>query len=168
MTHYARLAELVEDVGAQLGVSDWVTIEQDMIDGFADLTNDHQWVHVDRERAAAGPFGTTVAHGYLTLSLTADLVDQVLTVDDVDVYLNKGLDRVRFKAPVRSGERVRARVEIVAATPRVHGYTEVVLGVAMEIEGGTQVAMTSHLRLLAHVPEPSPAPRPVVAAGSPP
>lgn len=156
MSQYARLSELTGRVGTHLGHSDWWPIDQDMIDRFADLTHDRQWLHVDRERAAAGPFGATIAHGYLIVSLLADMVLGMLAVDEVDLIVNKGLDRLRFKAPVRCGDRVRARVELVSATPRVYGYTELLLGVVVEAGSGT-VAMTGQVRMLMHVPEHVPA-----------
>lgn len=159
MTRYERLADLTAKAGTPLGHSEWRDIDQDLIDQFADLTNDHQWLHVDRERAAAGPFGTTIAHGYLIVSLMADMVLRMLVVDEVDLIVNKGLDRLRFKAPVRCGERVRARVDLVTANQRVHGYTELTLGISLEIgdraDGAGTVAMTGQVRLLMHVADRS-------------
>src|SRR6266545_3475439 len=95
--------------GEHLGYSDWVEITQDRVNQFADATGDHQWIHVDPERAKAGPFGGTVAHGYLTLSLLIPLWTDLLDVEDVSTKVNYGLDKVRFPAPVPAGSRIRVR-----------------------------------------------------------
>ena len=100
--------ELRAGVGEQLGHSDWLEIEQKRIDLFADATGDHQWIHVDPERAASGPFGTTIAHGYLTLSLLPTLVPQVLRVEGMKMGINYGANKVRFPSPVPVGSRLRA------------------------------------------------------------
>lgn len=107
--------DLVARSGTDLGVSDWVTVEQDNITTFARLTGDEQWIHVDPERAAAGPFGATVQHGFLTLGLSTGLLDHVFTVSDVSLVLNYGLNRVRFPSPLRVGSRVRMHVAIADA-----------------------------------------------------
>jgi acyl dehydratase len=115
------LAELRSLAGQELGTSDWLKVNQSMIDGFAEVTGDHQWIHVDVERARReSPFSTTVAHGFLILSLAARLGFDVFTVEGVRLGLNYGLDRVRFTAPVRSACRVRARVTLDAVrdTPK--------------------------------------------------
>src|SRR5947207_13000333 len=106
--------ELKAAVGEQLGYSDWVEIDQKRIDLFADATGDHQWIHVDPERAASGPFGTTIAHGYLTLSLLPVVSYEVIPSPDGGMAINYGLDRVRFPAPVPVGSRVRASFEVTA------------------------------------------------------
>ena len=105
------IEELRGLVGQQLGPSDWLLIDQQRIDAFARITEDDQWIHIDRERAAAGPFGTTVAHGYLTASLLPRLVRDVYRIEGVRSVVNMGSDRVRFPAPVPAESRVRARVE---------------------------------------------------------
>ena len=105
------LTDLGSLVGQEIGTSDWIVITQDRIDAFADATDDHQWIHVDSERASAEtPFGTTIAHGFLTLSLIGALMRDAVTVDGPRMTLNYGLNRVRFVSPVPSGSRIRARV----------------------------------------------------------
>ena len=99
-TVFANLDEVLESVGRDLGHSDWLAVEQDRINLFADATGDHQWIHIDAERAAAGPFGATIAHGYLTLSLVSCMLPQVLRVDGVSMGINYGVNRVRFPHPV--------------------------------------------------------------------
>jgi acyl dehydratase len=131
--------ELVDWVGRHLGYSDWMQIDQDRIDQFADATGDHQWIHVDAERAAAGPFGATVAHGFLTLSLIPVLVSQVYTVENVSVRINYGLGKVRFPAPVLVGSRLRAGVELLGLESTPNGWRSTAL-VTIEIEGGAKPA----------------------------
>lgn len=127
-------------VGRDLGVSAWLTIDQDRIDAFADATGDHQWIHVDPQRAAAqGPFGSTVAHGYLTQSLTNHLVPQVLQVEGFAMGVNYGTDKVRFPAPVPVGSRVRCRVAIVAVDD-VAGGVQVRTRITVELEGSDRPA----------------------------
>lgn len=128
------LAELPELVGHEVAVSDWFTVTQEQVNLFADATGDHQWIHVDKERAAKGPFGTTVAHGYLTLSLLPKLAESALKVDDVRMGVNYGLNRVRFPAPVPSGSRIRARLKLLAYEP-IDGGAQLVMQVTMEREG---------------------------------
>jgi len=120
--------------GKSLGVSRWVTIDQGMVTAFAELSGDRQWIHVDPQRAAQGPFGTTVAHGFLTLSLSTDLLDQIFTVDDVGVILNYGLNRVRFPAPLPVGSRIRMHVSLADVTDVPDGV-QVVYHLEYEIEG---------------------------------
>ena len=110
-------AALTDWVGRQIGPTDWMVIEQDRIDLFADATGDHQWIHVDPERASAGPFGAPIAHGYLTLSLVNRFLPELMRVDNSSMGVNYGVDRVRFPSPVRVGSRLRARAEVVAADP---------------------------------------------------
>jgi acyl dehydratase len=129
------LASLRERVGEELAVGDWLTVDQATIDRFAEATGDHQWIHVDKERAAKGPFGTTVAHGYLTLSLLPKLAESALQVDDVRMGVNYGLNRVRFPAPVPSGSRIRARLKLLGYEP-IDGGAQLVMQVTMEREGG--------------------------------
>ncbi len=121
-------------VGQSLGVSDWVTITQHQVNQFADATGDHQWIHVDVEKAAAGPFGTTIAHGYLTLSLAAVFMEQLLKVNNVAMAVNYGLNKVRFTAPVPVGSRLRAAGEIAAVREKGAGY-EVTIKLTYEVEG---------------------------------
>jgi acyl dehydratase len=130
----STLSSLQQRIGEELAVSDWLTVDQATIDKFADATGDYQWIHVDKERAAKGPFGTTVAHGYLTLSLLPKLAESALKVDDVRMGVNYGLNRVRFPAPVPSDSRIRARLKLLAYEP-IDGGAQLVMQVTMEREG---------------------------------
>jgi acyl dehydratase len=123
-------------VGTTVGSSDWLTIEQGQIDGFADATLDHQWIHVDVGRAEGGPFGTTIAHGFLTLSLLPALIAQVYRVDGVRMGINYGLNRVRFTSPVPVGSKVRGTIELVEVGD-VAGGVQLVNKVTVEIEGSS-------------------------------
>src|SRR6478735_10869998 len=111
---FTSAQELRDGVGQELGHSDWLEIEQKRIDQFAEATGDHQWIHVDPERAAAGPFGTTIAHGYLTLSLANLFLPDLLTVETFSMGVNAGLDKVRFPAPVPVGSLIRGVGEVVS------------------------------------------------------
>jgi acyl dehydratase len=128
------LDEIKARVGTDLGVSDWVTVDQDRITTFAKLTGDEQWIHVDPERARSGPFGTTVQHGFLTLSMATGLLWSVATVEGFGVILNYGLNRVRFPAPLRLGDRFRMHVSLAEAK-ELPGGVEVVYHLEYEIEG---------------------------------
>ena len=125
---------LLERAGSQLGVSEWVDVEQGKVTAFAQLSGDEQWIHVDPVRAAAGPFGATVQHGFFTLSLSTGLLDQVFTVTEVPMVLNYGLNKVRFPAPLRVGSRVRMHVTLAEAT-EVSGGVQVVYHLVYEVEG---------------------------------
>jgi acyl dehydratase len=138
------LAELEGAAGLELEPSDWVTIEQRAIEQFADATGDHQWIHVDPERAAQGPFGTTVAHGYLSLSLLPGLLGSVLRVSDARMGVNYGIEKVRFTAPVPSGSRVRLKAVIHSAERRGEGVLYRV-GAEVEIEGADKPAMVGEV-----------------------
>lgn len=116
-TTYATLADLAAHVGQPLGTSEWVVVDQARIDAFAAATGDHQWIHVDPERAKAGPFGTTIAHGFLTLSLLPMLFDTGFAIADVKMGVNYGLNRVRFVSPVPAGSRLRAHFRLLAFEP---------------------------------------------------
>ena len=140
MRHFAHLADLQALVGQEIGVSDWLVVDQHRIDLFAESTGDRQWIHTDPARAAAGPFGATVAHGFLTLSLLAELGDQAFVIDDVRMGVNYGLDRVRFPAPVKSGSRVRGRFVLQAYTPLEAGGAQLAVEATVEIEGGSRPA----------------------------
>ncbi|HVX21187.1 MAG TPA: MaoC family dehydratase [Acidimicrobiales bacterium] len=118
--------------GRHLGYSDWVTVEQERVNQFADATGDHQWIHVDIERANNGPFGGPIAHGYLTLSMIPELLDQVLTVADTTSGVNYGCNRVRFPAPVPVGSQIRLGVAVAAVDP-VPGGVQVVLDATVEV-----------------------------------
>ena len=139
------LAELKEKVGDHLGFSEWQEIAQDRINDFADATLDHQWIHVDVERARAeSPFGGPIAHGYLTLSLVPHLYHQVLDVQGIQMAINYGLNKVRFPSPVPAGSKVRLGVELDSAED-VKGGVQCVLKCTAEIEGGEKPAMVAEL-----------------------
>ncbi|MCL4737450.1 MAG: MaoC family dehydratase [Burkholderiaceae bacterium] len=139
MRRFARLAELQPLVGQEIGVSDWIGIDQARIDRFADATGDHQWIHVDPARAAAGPFGATIAHGFLTLSLLPAMGMAAFEIDGLRMSVNYGLDRVRFPAPVRAGSRLRGRFVLREYQP-IEGGAQLVVECTMEIEGGAKPA----------------------------
>ena len=139
MKVFNGVAELEKAVGTHLGYSDWHTVTQEQIDKFAEATGDHQWIHVDTEKAKAGPFGTTIAHGYLTLSLLPKLVQQVYRVDGLKMGINYGCDNVRFPSPVPVGSRLRAGVELLELTHTPAG-TRVKVKVTVEREGGDKPA----------------------------
>jgi acyl dehydratase len=122
-------------VGQELGPTDWVAVEQERIDAFAAATDDPQWIHVDPERAGAGPFGTTIAHGYLTLSLLPSFTYRVLPLDGARLTINYGLNRVRFPAPVPVGSRVRGRFRVIDVSD-VEGGHQLTLEATVEREGG--------------------------------
>jgi acyl dehydratase len=126
--------ELAGRVGHEVGVSDWVTVDQERIDRFADATGDHQWIHVDAQRAAAGPYGSTIAHGYLSLSMLPALVGPLLRIEGVSMRLNYGIEKVRFPHPVPVDSRIRARITIESVEESRQGVR---LGLAcvLEIDG---------------------------------
>jgi acyl dehydratase len=126
--------DLASSVGKDLGTGDWFTVGQDRIDTFADATDDHQWIHVDAEKARQGPFGTTIAHGYLTLSLFIPLFGDLLDVDGVRTKINYGLNRVRFPAPVPVGSRIRLTATIAGVREVGGNGVEVTLDGTIEIE----------------------------------
>jgi acyl dehydratase len=138
-TVFRGIAELSPAVGSELGVSDWLTVTQQMVDQFAESTGDHQWIHVDPERAASGPFGTTIAHGYLTLALLPVLAEQIFRVDDVTLAINYGTNRVRFPQPVPVGSRIRARATLTSVRSIALG-TQVRVLYTIELEGSEKPA----------------------------
>ena len=125
---------LKEKVGSHLGYSDWVEVSQDQVNLFADATDDHQWIHVDPERAKQGPFGGPIAHGYLTLSLAPVLFAQVLRVDGISMGVNYGLNKVRFPAPVPVGSKVRMGATL-ANVEDIAGGVQVTMDLTFEVEG---------------------------------
>ena len=125
--------------GAEFGPSSWVQVTQERIDAFAEATGDHQWIHVDRERAAAGPFGTTIAHGYLTLSLIPAMSWEVMPRQEGGMGINYGLNRVRFPAPLPSGSRVRGTFR-VDSVDEFDGGTQSTMTATIEREGGDKPA----------------------------
>lgn len=139
MKIFNGIAELEKAVGTHLGFSDWHEVTQEQVNMFADATGDHQWIHIDTEKAAQGPFGATVAHGFLTLSLLPMLAAEVYSVEGVKMGVNYGADKLRFPSPVPVGSRVRAGVELNGVTPNSLGY-QVATRVTIEREGGDKPA----------------------------
>ena len=131
---FAKLADLAALVGQELARSDAVLIDQDRIDGFAAHTEDRQWIHVDHAKAAQGPFGTTIAHGFLTLSLLPHLMERSMAIDDVRMGINYGVNRVRFPAPVPSGSRVHANFKLLSFEP-IEGGAQLVIEATFLREG---------------------------------
>ena len=117
MARFETLAQMVALVGQEVAVTDWTLITQDQVNKFAEATGDHQWIHVDVERAKAGPFGGPIAHGFLTLSLIAKFFDESLQIDEPTMGVNYGLNKVRFMAPVPVGSRLRARLKLLSTEP---------------------------------------------------
>jgi acyl dehydratase len=136
---YSTPAALIGQEGTLLGPTEWLEIEQDRVDGFAEVTGDHQWIHVDIERAKAGPFGGTIAHGYLTLSLVNHFLPELIEVQGFAHAVNVGADRLRFLSPVRVGSRIRASGEI-ASVEEIKGAIQSVVRVTIEIEGAEKPA----------------------------
>jgi acyl dehydratase len=134
-TVFESPAALKQAVGQQLGHSDWLEVTQERVDRFADATGDHQWIHVDPERAKQGPFGGTIAHGYLTLSLVNLFLPQVVEVRGISMGVNVGADRLRFPAPVRVGSRIRGRAELTGAEDTADGGVQARIRVTVEVEG---------------------------------
>ena len=128
-------AAVLASVGQALGPTDWTTVTQERINTFADATGDHQWIHVDPERARAGPFGACVAHGYLTLSLANLFLPQLVRYERLKMGVNYGCDKVRFPAPVKVGARIRGRGEVVAAEPVKGEGVQITVRISVEIEG---------------------------------
>jgi len=139
MITYDRLADLAALEGRVIGTSGWVDVDQARIDQFAQATGDRQWIHVDPARAAAGPFGTTVAHGFLTLAMLSELATDAFRIADTRMGLNYGLDRVRFPSPVPVGSRLRALCVLQSYEPMAGG-AQVTVTVTIEREGGAKPA----------------------------
>jgi acyl dehydratase len=135
MRTFPTLAELAALAGQEVAVSDWITVTQKQIDLFAEATGDHQWIHVDEERAKAGPFGAPIAHGFLTLSLIPKFFDNALAVLDTKMGVNYGLNRVRFTGPVPVNSRLRARLTLLECTPIDGNGYQMTWQVTMEREG---------------------------------
>ena len=134
------LEEIKAQAGADLGYSRWIEITQDRVNTFADATDDHQWIHVDEERAKDGPFGGTIAHGYLTLALLIPLWSELLEVTGVKMAVNLGLNRVRLPSPVRVGSKIRAHGAIASVIEVKGGGVEVVVDLTVEIDGAEKPA----------------------------
>ncbi|MBL8328091.1 MAG: MaoC family dehydratase [Rubrivivax sp.] len=142
-TCHARLMDLAALVEAEIGVSDWIEIDQARIDAFARATGDAQWIHVDPQRAATGPFGSTIAHGFLTLSLIPALKDAAFEVADVRMGINYGLNRVRFIEPVKVGSRLRARFRLLSFEP-LEGGAQLGTEAILELGGSVRPACVAH------------------------
>lgn len=142
MTTTVSYADLAGLAGVDLGWSDWLEITQDRVNVFADATDDHQWIHVDAERAATGPFGAPIAHGFLSLSLGVVFWSDLLDVEGVTTKVNYGLDKVRFVSPVKVGARVRMNA-VVAEVVEVPGGYQLTVDQTTEIEGGTKPAVVA-------------------------
>ncbi len=137
-TVFTSVAQLQATVGEDIGVGEWHALEQDRIDLFAKATGDFQWIHIDPQRAAGGPFGATIAHGYLTLSLLPMLMSEVFDFDNIVMTINYGLNKVRFPAPARSGTQLRARIAMNGVEPVGDDGkgAQVTLGAAVESDAG--------------------------------
>ena len=150
MKHFTHLEDLAALVGHALATSDWIAIDQARIDAFAEATQDRQWIHVDPARAAAGPFGVTIAHGFLTLSLMPALLASAFVIDDVRMGVNYGVNRVRFPAPVPVGSRLRAHFRLIGFEP-ILGGAQVTLEASVEREGGAKPVCVAELVTRQHI-----------------
>jgi acyl dehydratase len=140
MKTFQTLADLATLVGQEVAVSDWLSITQEQVNLFAQATGDHQWIHVDPQRAKAGPFGTTIAHGFLTLSLIPKFVESTIEVRETRMGVNYGLNKVRFTSPVPVGSRLRARMKLLAAEPIDNGGWQMTWQITIEREGSERPA----------------------------
>ena len=147
ITAVATPSALADLVGRPLGESSWHEITQEQVNLFAEATGDHQWIHVDPERAAAGPFGGPVAHGYLTLSMAPLFIGEVIRIEELSAAVNYGLNKVRFPAPVPVGSRVRGSLSLVAASPRGEAL-EATIALVVEVEGSTRPACVAETVVL--------------------
>lgn len=139
MKVFSGLDELAAAQGTQLGPTDWLEISQDRVNLFAEATDDHQWIHVDPEKAAGGPFGGTIAHGLLTLSLLPHFTHQLYGVENIAMAINYGYNKVRFITPVRVGAKLRARAEI-SDVAQLNGAVQLTMTVTVEVEGSEKPA----------------------------
>ncbi|MDI1464436.1 MaoC family dehydratase [Catellatospora sp. KI3] len=157
-----HVRDLDSVVGRFLGHSEWHEITQRQVDLFAEATWDHQWIHTDPERAAAGPYGQTIAHGFLTMSLTPTLLAEIWRVDGVDMTVNQGMDNLRLRAPVPVGAKVRMGADLLSARTRPRGYHEVVVKLVWELEhaGRQKKAATADLTILLRQTAADPVPQP--------
>jgi acyl dehydratase len=137
---YRSAADLINSRGVELGPSEWLVVEQDRITGFGEFTNDMQWIHTDPARAADGPYGATIAHGFLTLSLIPFFTAQLRVIEGTRLRINYGLDKVRFPTPVPVGGRIRARSTLVDADVLADGALHIVTRVAVELEDAQKPA----------------------------
>ncbi|MDQ0242121.1 MaoC family dehydratase [Arthrobacter bambusae] len=155
MTIYQSIEEIQAAIGHEVGPSRWFTLDQQRIDGFGRITEDEQWIHTDPERAASGPFGTTVAHGYLTLALVSPIVMEIFQVENLHSAINYGMNKVRFPAPVPAGSRVRGTAVIEACEP-VGKALQISLTVSITAEGSTRPACVAEflMRVVAASAQP--------------
>ena len=135
---FETLADLAAVAGQEIAVTDWMTISQEQINLFAEATHDHQWIHVDAEKASASPFGSTIAHGFLTLSLISALFESALAVRQMRMGLNYGLNKVRFPSPVPVNSRIRGRIQLVSAEPVDNNGLQLLWNVTIEREGASK------------------------------
>jgi acyl dehydratase len=147
MRTFTTVEEIEAAIGEEVGVTDWVEIDQERVDTFAKATDDYQWIHVDQERAAAGPFGGTIAHGYLTLSLIPWLGSQIFTLDTPGAKLNYGVNKVRFPNPVKVGARIRARAKVNGVQELPAGR-QLTMGITIEIDGEDKPACVAETVVL--------------------
>ena len=147
MRTFTDLAELEAAVGTEIGTTDWLEITQERVNAFADATDDHQWIHVDVERAEAGPFGGTIAHGYLTLSLIPLFNTQLMSIETTGARLNYGLNKVRFPHPVKVGARIRCTATLGSLTDIPAGK-QMVTSYVIEIEGESKPACVAEMVVL--------------------
>ena len=147
MRTFSSVEEIESAVGEEIGTTEWVEITQDRVDKFADATDDHQWIHVDRERAANGPFGGTIAHGYLTLSLIPWFGSQLFALANPGAKLNYGVNKVRFPNPVKVGAKIRATAKVNAVTAMSAGH-QLTMGFTIEIEGEDKPACVAETVVL--------------------
>ena len=140
MKTFATLADLVACQGQDVATSDWVLMTQERVGRFADATSDHQWIHVDPDRARSGPFGTTIAHGFLTLSLIPHFLETALRVEGLRMVVNYGLNKVRFTAPVPVGSRIRAHLHLMAVQTLEPDGLQLSWRISMELEGASKPA----------------------------
>jgi acyl dehydratase len=144
MIAFADLTRLGERAGEEVGTSDWISVTQDRINAFADATGDHQWIHVDRERATTeSPYGTTIAHGFLTLSLISALMRNAISIGGVRMTINYGANRVRFVAAVPAGSRIRARIVLQSLTPLDGGAQQATWNITVEREGAAKPCLVA-------------------------
>jgi acyl dehydratase len=142
MRTFTSVAEVEAATGEHLSESEWRTVTQEQVDLFADATDDHQWIHVDPQRATAGPFGATIVHGYLTLSLLPAFSREIMAIEGARMLINYGLDRVRFLTPVRVGSKVRSSADLLAVN-RTEGGLRITVRHTVEIDGETKPAMVA-------------------------
>ena len=151
MKKFETIAELPAHIGEEVAVSDWVTITQQQVNLFADATGDHQWIHVDEEKAKAGPFGGPIAHGFLTLAMLPMFFERSFSIGNSRMGVNYGLNKVRFTAPVPVGSRLRARMKLLACDPVDQGGVQMTLEVTVEREGSSKPVCVAE-SLVRHYP----------------